>query len=98
MKRCVIVVLIPVMTIVLSGYAVLEAGSAEPVVPREKIALWNGRDFTGWKLVATKPHYDVAKTWSVKDGVIRCAGTPAGYMRTEADYADYLFHVVCLFI
>jgi len=37
--------------------------------------------------------YDVTRTWSIKEGVIRCEGKPGGYMRTEADYADYLFHV-----
>ncbi|MHC4423075.1 MAG: 3-keto-disaccharide hydrolase [Planctomycetota bacterium] len=93
MKRCVVVVLIPVTMMVLSGYAVLEAGSADPIVPKEKIALWNGKDFSGWKLFVENAEHDVTKTWSVKDGVIRCEGQPAGYMRTEADYADYLFHM-----
>lgn len=66
---------------------------AEPVVPKEKMMLWNGKDFSGWKLFTRNPEHDVTKTWSIKDGVINCTGKPAGYMRTEKDYANYLFHV-----
>ena len=66
---------------------------AKPIVPKEKTMLWNGRDFAGWKLYTGEPNYDVTKTWSIKDDIIRCEGKPAGYMRTEKNYADYLFHV-----
>lgn len=67
--------------------------SNAPVVPKVKMMLWNGKDFTGWKLFVPDPAHDVTKTWSIKDGVIRCEGQPAGYMCTEKDYANYLFHV-----
>jgi hypothetical protein len=65
----------------------------KPIVPKEKMALWNGEDFTGWKLFVRDPAHDVTKTWSVRDGLICCTGRPAGYMKTEAEYADYLFHI-----
>ena len=65
----------------------------KPIVPKEKTMLWNGIDFAGWKLFTREPDHDVMKTWSVKNGLIRCEGKPAGYMRTEKEYADYLFHV-----
>jgi hypothetical protein len=65
----------------------------KPTVPEEKTMLWNGIDFAGWELYAREAGYDVTKTWSIENGVIRCEGKPAGYMRTEKDYADYLFHV-----
>lgn len=64
-----------------------------PIVPKEKTLLWNGKDFTGWKLFVPRADHDVTKTWSVKDGILRCEGRPAGYMRTEKEYADYLLHV-----
>jgi len=63
------------------------------IVPKEKIVLWNGKDFTGWKLFVPDPNHDVTKTWSTKDGVIHCEGKPNGYMRTEKHYANYLLHV-----
>jgi hypothetical protein len=65
----------------------------EPVVPKEKTMLWNGKDFAGWKLYTREPDYDVTKVWSIKNGSVCCEGKPSGYMRTEQDYADYLFHV-----
>jgi len=68
-------------------------GQEEPIVPQKKIELWNGKDFSGWKLFLRDPNVDVKTVWSVKDGVIRCEGKPVGYMRTEADYAEYKLHV-----
>ncbi|MHC4623315.1 MAG: 3-keto-disaccharide hydrolase [Planctomycetota bacterium] len=56
-------------------------------------ALWNGQDFTGWKLVLADQNVDVNKVWSVKNGVIHCKGRPNGYMRTQADYSDYNLHL-----
>jgi hypothetical protein len=65
----------------------------QPIVPKAKTMLWNGKDFTGWKLYTREPDHDVMKTWSVTNGLLHCEGTPKGFMRTEKDYANYLFHV-----
>jgi len=67
--------------------------ASRPIVPKDKTLLWNGKDFTGWKLFIPDPNVDPNTVWSVRDGVIRCRGKPTGYMRTEADYADYKLHV-----
>ncbi|UCD48970.1 MAG: DUF1080 domain-containing protein [Phycisphaerales bacterium] len=69
------------------------AAESAPVVPQEKIVLWNGADFAGWKLFLSDAAADVAQTWSIDKGVLRCAGRPRGYMRTETPYADYHLHV-----
>ena len=61
--------------------------------PREKVFLFNGRDFEGWKLFVPDEGVDVRTVWSAREGVIHCSGSPNGYMRTEADYADYRLHV-----
>ena len=55
--------------------------------------LWNGRDFAGWFRYLRGGKGDVEKTWSVKDGILRCTGKPGGYMRTEAEYCDYKLFV-----
>ena len=65
----------------------------QPIVPKEKIMLFNGEDLAGWKPFARDTNVDLAKVWSVSSDVIRCSGKPAGYLRTEADYANYLLHV-----
>ena len=94
MKRYVMAMAAAVVTVVmLAASAAGPEKKNEPIVPKEKTMLWNGEDFTGWKLFVPEPDHDVTKTWSVKDGVIRCTGRPAGYMRTEKNYANYLFHV-----
>ena len=94
MNRYAVTIVVLVLTIaLLAATARAPEEQKAPIVPKKKTVLWNGKDFTGWKLFVSNPEHDVTKTWSVKDGVIRCTGRPAGYMRTEADYANYLFHV-----
>jgi hypothetical protein len=94
MKRFVIVIAtLAVTAVLLTANTGGQEKQQKPIVPKEKVALWNGKDFAGWKLFVPDPAHDVTKTWSIKDGVILCAGQPAGYMRTEVEYADYLFHV-----
>jgi hypothetical protein len=94
MKRYILTITAP--TLITALFAVVTGASdavIKPIVPKEKTMLFNGEDFTGWKLFTREPGHDVTKTWSVKNGLIRCEGEPRGYMRTEKDYADYLIHV-----
>lgn len=94
MKRYMLAIAASVVTIALFAAATgASEGGDKPIVPEEKTMLWNGKDFAGWKLFTREPDHDVTKTWSVKNGLIRCEGKPAGYMRTEKDYADYHLHV-----
>jgi len=96
MKRYAIAIVILAVTTTLS--AIAAECRKGPIVPKEKIALWNGKDFAGWKLLAIDPEFpdkkiDPNTAWSIKDGVICCKGMPFGYIRTEADYANYHLHV-----
>lgn len=50
--------------------------------------LFNGKDLSGWVNVNC-----AADTWSVKDGMIVCAGKPIGVMRSEKQYENFLIHV-----
>mgnify|MGYP001048682792 CR=1 FL=1 len=61
--------------------------------PGQKIMLWNGKDFTGWKLYLPDQDADVSEVWSVRDGVVHCKGRPNGYMRTKDKYANYRLHL-----
>jgi hypothetical protein len=63
----------------------------------EAVPLLNGKDLTGWKVSS-----DALKdTFSVTDGAIACKGNPSGYLRTEAQYTNYVLrlqmrhHVKC---
>lgn len=58
--------------------------------PREAsgwTSLFNGKDLTGWKVIAADP----AASWTIKDGVLRGSG-PTSFLATERDtFAN--FHV-----
>jgi hypothetical protein len=57
--------------------------------PGRRVALWNGRDFTGWTLFVEEPGVNVNDVWQIRDGVIYCAGVPNGYIRTVNTYENY---------
>ncbi len=60
------------------------------IEPTEKIALFDGKTFEGWKRVLRNPDADVSETWTIADdGVLGCTGKPAGYIRTEKAYRNY---------
>ena len=59
---------------------------AEEVAP---VTLFNGRDLVGWTPVVKAGEIPDAGTWTVAEGVMRCSGKPAGYIRTEGSYQNY---------
>ncbi len=69
------------------------AQDAEAAIePTETIVLFNGKDLAGWEFCLRKKggkDVDPATVFKVEDGVIKCAGTPPGYMRTKKAYTNY---------
>ena len=59
----------------------------------EGIPLFNGHDLTGWTAVLAEENIKPEQVWSVADGVLRCTGVPAGYLRTDAEYENYVLTV-----
>jgi len=51
--------------------------------------IFNGTDFEGWTFHLTDASVDPKTVWSVRDGIIHCAGKPAGYMRTTKPHENY---------
>jgi hypothetical protein len=66
--------------------------SAFAEVPTAKTALFNGKDTAGW-VSHLKTNALADATWSVKDGLLVCTGTPNGFLRTEKSYEQYKFTV-----
>jgi hypothetical protein len=66
--------------------------AAESLVPAAKTELFNGKDTAGW-ISYLKDGAPADKTWSVKDGLLICTGSPAGFLRTEKSYRQYKFTV-----
>ena len=55
----------------------------------DEMALFNGRDLSGWTYYLRAPGAKMEDTWSVRDGVLRCEGQPIGYIKTEkGDFVD----------
>ena len=81
-----------IAVIVLVGVGAVQ-GADKPVVPAKKTMLFNGKDLAGWEAYLEDSKADPKNTWSVSDGVLRCTGTPTGYIQTAVEYADYKLHV-----
>jgi hypothetical protein len=75
-----------------------ETPNYPPPQSREnEVALFNGRDFTGWTF-CMKGDADPMQTWSVTNGVIHCTGKPIGYLRTTQSYSNYFLTVEWRFL
>ncbi len=65
-------------------------GFSVPARAAEEIALFNGKDLSGWSFRARDPDAKMEDTFRVQDGVIRCTGHPAGYLHTKKKYTSYI--------
>jgi hypothetical protein len=62
--------------------------------PNAPVALFNGHDSSGWTYHLAKPGAKPSDVWSVKDEVLRCTGTPSGYLITKQnDFENYILTV-----
>jgi hypothetical protein len=75
------------------------SGSPAPVIepipwtaPGGSTQLWNGRDLTGWTPFFKGGIAPPAGFWSGSNGVLRLAGKPTGYLRTEKVFSNYNLH------
>lgn len=73
------------------------APSYTPPSRENEVALFNGRDFSGFTF-CMKDHADPFQTWSVTNGVIHCTGQPVGYLRTTQSYSNYFLTVEWRFV
>jgi 3-keto-disaccharide hydrolase len=90
MRYAVALALCAAMTLAAASYAADESAAGSATKEPAKIKLFNGKDLTGLKLfIPEKEGVDPASVWSVRDGVIHCTGTPAGYIRTTKQYENY---------
>lgn len=74
---------------VCGAVAVLLSCQAPPDISRsepQRIDLFNGTDLANWKVF---PADAPPGTWTVRDGVLVCAGQPIGYLRTERRYTSF---------
>ena len=74
----------------MSIFVLLTACGAGPP-PAESVALFNGRDLSGWHVdvPAADDNPQVAPSFLVRDGMLVSRGSPPGHLITDARYADY---------
>jgi hypothetical protein len=60
--------------------------------------LFNGKDFTGWKVVIGGKESPPGETFTIKDGAIVVSGKPNGYFVTNKGYEDYVLRFDWKFI
>lgn len=65
------------------------AGPGRTAETAPEVALFNGRNLSGWAHVLADPAVKREQVWSVRDGVIVCTGTPIGVLYTEKNYTSF---------
>ncbi|HSV74637.1 MAG TPA: DUF1080 domain-containing protein [Chthonomonadales bacterium] len=81
--------------------ATLAGGAAEPAqegsasIRGREVALFNGRDLTGWTHYLVEPDAPADRVWTVDRAarVLICRGNPIGYIRTVRDYTNFILRL-----
>ena len=73
--------LIPVISIAL--------GSSSSLLHAEPVSLFNGKDLSGWIVISKVSDGSGPLTFSVRDNVISCTGSPKGFIKSEKSYSRY---------
>jgi len=73
--------------------ALLRGDPKAPGVPGERIALFDGTDLSQWTFHLSDPAKRLEDVWSVQDGVLRCSGSPAGYLKTKARFTNFVLEL-----
>ena len=60
---------------------------------QEEVSLFDGKSLEGWTFHLNDPGTRMEEVWSVRDGVLVCEGRPIGYLRTEAEYTNYVLEL-----
>lgn len=58
-------------------------------IDTDTIALFNGKDLSGWTHYLVEPDVKMSDVWSVRDGLIICKGEPMGYIATKGKYTNF---------
>ena len=77
------------------SYRNVRVRALDQAAPGE-VKLFNGKDLSGWTAVVPElaaKNEDQSKPWSVKDGVLVCAGNPVGYIRTNEKYTNFVLRL-----
>src|SRR6478735_7716676 len=70
-----------------------------PALAGETVALFNGKDLSGWHADVPAADKDpkIAPSFIVRDGMLVSLGKPGGHLITDKEYANYRFETVYRF-
>jgi hypothetical protein len=68
-------------------------GCQTPTSTSQGVALFNGRDLTGWTHTLEDPTVPREAVWSVSNGILICQGKPTGYLRTTNRFTNFRLFV-----
>jgi len=69
--------------------AFLREDNERPLQFGEEIELFDGLSLDGWTSYSNAGTSGANDVWSVRDGVLICAGNPIGYLQTEAEFTNF---------
>ena len=73
--------------------AFLRSDPTTPGTPGDKVVLFDGTDLAQWTYYLDDASKRMEDVWSVKDGVLRCAGSPTGYIKTKAQFTNFVLEL-----
>ncbi|MCY2960652.1 MAG: DUF1080 domain-containing protein [Planctomycetota bacterium] len=73
--------------------ALLTSDPTAPGTPGERVVLFDGGDLSQWTFHLSDPAKGVADVWSVQDGILRCSGSPAGYLKTKETFTNFVLEL-----
>ena len=83
-----------VLLFAIAGFVFASAGAAaETGKEIDLLAGYPGTGATEWIVFGEGGAEAAAATWRVEEGVLRCAGTPLGYLHTKGDFANFVLRL-----
>ncbi len=73
--------------------ALLRSDPTAPGTPGTPVKLFDGKDLSQWTFFLDDPAKQMADVWSVVDGVLRCTGSPGGYLKTKAQFTNFVIEL-----
>jgi len=73
--------------------ALMRSDPKAPGTPGERTVLFDGTDMSQWTYYLDDPAKTMDDVWSVKDGVLRCSGSPGGYIKTKAQFTNFVLEL-----
>lgn len=59
----------------------------------EKVALFDGTDMSKWSYFLDDPSKRMEDVWTIADGVLRCSGSPGGYIKTKPTFTNFVLEL-----